>query len=113
MTNPLLASHTLPPFSAISAEQVTPAISELIAQGRAQLAQLLADLPAPGWDTLVAPLEEQGDKLDRSCYLSRSAMQMGAVFFLCMQQCKIGSLNQCFHRVACCIRTSESNTYAD
>ena len=66
MTNPLLASHTLPPFSAIVAEQVTPAISELIAQGRAQLQQLLADLPNPSWDTLVAPLEAQGDKLDQA-----------------------------------------------
>lgn len=66
MTNPLLASHTLPPFSAIAAEQVTPAITELIEQGRAQLAQLLADLSAPTWENLVAPLEEQGDKLDRA-----------------------------------------------
>jgi len=66
MTNPLLVSHRLPPFSAIKAEHVTPAISELIAQGRAQLAQLLADLPNPSWDTLVAPLEEQGDKLDQA-----------------------------------------------
>lgn len=66
MTNPLLDSHRLPPFSAITAEHVTPAISELIDQGRAQLAQLLADLPNPSWDTLVAPLEEQGDKLDQA-----------------------------------------------
>ena len=66
MTNPLLASHILPPFSAIAAEQVTPAISELIEQGRTQLAQLLADLPNPNWNTLVAPLEEQGDKLDQA-----------------------------------------------
>lgn len=66
MTNPLLASHTLPPFSAIAAEQVTPAITELIDQGRAQLAQLLANLPTPSWENLVAPLEEQGDKLDQA-----------------------------------------------
>jgi oligopeptidase A len=66
MTNPLLASHILPPFSAIAAEQVTPAISELIEQGRAQLTQLLADLTSPSWDNLVAPLEEQGDKLDQA-----------------------------------------------
>ena len=66
MSNPLLASHTLPPFSAITVEQVTPAISELIEQGRAQLAQLLADLPNPSWDRLVAPLEAQGDKLDQA-----------------------------------------------
>ncbi|MDF3012220.1 MAG: oligopeptidase, partial [Cellvibrio sp.] len=66
MSNPLLASHTLPPFSAITAAQVTPAISELIAQGRAQLAQLLADLTCPSWTGLVAPLEAQGDKLDQA-----------------------------------------------
>ena len=66
MTNPLLASHTLPPFSAITAEQVTPAITELIEQGRTQLAQLLTNLPAPNWENLVAPLEEQGDKLDQA-----------------------------------------------
>ena len=66
MTNPLLASHTLPPFSAIRAEQVTPAVSELIAQGRSQLAQLLANLTKPTWDSLVLPLETQGDKLDQA-----------------------------------------------
>ena len=66
MTNPLLAHHTLPPFSAITADHVTPAISELIAQGRAQLAQLLSGLTTPTWDTLVAPLEEQSDKLDQA-----------------------------------------------
>lgn len=66
MSNPLLASHILPPFSLLVAGQITPAISELINQGRAQLAQLLADLAAPGWDTLVAPLEAQGDKLDQA-----------------------------------------------
>lgn len=66
MSNPLLANHTLPPFSAIRAEQVTPAITALIEQGRSQLAQLLAELTNPTWDSLVAPLEEQGDKLDQA-----------------------------------------------
>ncbi|WP_331344132.1 oligopeptidase A [Cellvibrio sp. UBA7661] len=66
MSNPLLASHLLPLFSAIKAEHVTPAISELIEQGRAQLAQLLANVTQPTWDSLVAPLEEQGDKLDQA-----------------------------------------------
>lgn len=66
MSNPLLANHTLPPFSAITAAQVTPAISELIEQGRAQLAHILADLPNPSWETLVVPLEAQGDKLDQA-----------------------------------------------
>jgi oligopeptidase A len=66
MTNPLLASHILPPFSATSVEHVTPAISELISQGRAQLEQLLTNLPNPGWSNLIAPLEAQGDKLDQA-----------------------------------------------
>lgn len=66
MSNPLLAHHTLPPFSAIRAEQVTPAITALIEEGRSQLAQLLADLSNPTWESLVAPLEAQGDKLDQA-----------------------------------------------
>jgi oligopeptidase A len=66
MTNPLLVSHRLPPFSAIKPEHVTPAISSLVADGRAQLQQLLAANPVPTWDTLIAPLESQGDKLDQA-----------------------------------------------
>lgn len=70
MTNPLLASHLLPPFSAIKAEHVTPAIKTLVAEGRAQLQALLTSLNEsgrrPSWSSLVAPLETQGDKLDQA-----------------------------------------------
>lgn len=66
MSNPLLASHALPLFSAINATHIEPAIAQLISEGRAHLQQLLADLPNPSWATLVAPLEEQGDKLDQA-----------------------------------------------
>lgn len=66
MTNPLLQAHLLPPFSHIQPEHVAPAISQLIDEGRSQLQQLLANLPAPSWANLVAPLEEQGDKLDQA-----------------------------------------------
>jgi oligopeptidase A len=66
MTNPLLAAHTLPPFSAIRAEHVEPAIRQLIDDGRAHLKSLLEGLAAPGWDNLVAPIEAQGDKLDQA-----------------------------------------------
>lgn len=66
MTNPLLDSHRLPPFSAIKAEHVTPAVSALVAEGRAQLHQLLAAKQTPSWDNLIAPLESQGDKLDQA-----------------------------------------------
>lgn len=66
MTNPLLETHTLPPFSAIRAEHVEPAIGRLIDEGRTQLKSLLDNLAAVTWDNLVAPIEEQGDKLDQA-----------------------------------------------
>lgn len=70
MSNPLLTHHSLPPFSAIRAEHVTPAITALVNEGRAQLQRLLDELSraklTPSWDNLVAPLEAQGDKLDQA-----------------------------------------------
>ncbi|PUA28142.1 MAG: oligopeptidase A [Cellvibrio sp. 79] len=66
MTNPLLEAHTLPPFSAIRAEHVEPAVRQLIDDGRAQLKSLLGELSTVTWSNLVAPLEEQGDKLDQA-----------------------------------------------
>lgn len=64
--NPLLVPHTLPPFSAIRPEDVTPAVAALIDEGRQQLQQLLAADQAPTWDNLIAPLEAQSDKLDQA-----------------------------------------------
>jgi len=70
VANPLLETHILPPFSSITAEHVEPAISELIAQNRTHLQQVLASIAAssqaPTWSSLVAPLEAQGDKLDQA-----------------------------------------------
>jgi len=66
MANPLLESHVLPPFSAIEATHIEPALSQIINESRAYLHQLLKNLTQPGWATLVAPLEEQGDKLDQA-----------------------------------------------
>ncbi len=66
MSNPLLASHRLPPFSAITAAHVEPAITQLVNEGRAHLQRLLANLTTPSWTTLIAPLEEEGDKLDQA-----------------------------------------------
>lgn len=66
MSNPLLQSHELPPFSSIQPEHVEPAISQLINDSRAHLQQLLVGLGQPSWDNLVAPLEEQGDLLDQA-----------------------------------------------
>ena len=66
MTNPLLESHVLPPFSTIEANHVEPAVSQIINESRAYLQNLLANLSQPSWSTLVAPLEEQSDKLDQA-----------------------------------------------
>lgn len=66
MSNPLLEAHELPPFAAIQADHVEPAVRELIASGRQHCAQLLTDLPQPSWANLIAPLEEQGDRLDQA-----------------------------------------------
>jgi oligopeptidase A len=64
MSNPLLQAHFLPAFSQIKVEHIEPAIQELIEQGRRQLVSLVSDLKAISWDSLVTPLEAQGDKLD-------------------------------------------------
>ncbi len=64
--NPLLGAHILPPFSAMKTEHVEPAISQIIAENRTHLQNLLTDLPLATWDSLVAPLENQGDVLDQA-----------------------------------------------
>lgn len=66
MPNPLLEHHHLPPFSAITPEIIEPAIHQLIAESRQHLQQLLSGLTDVTWETLVVPLEEQGDKLERA-----------------------------------------------
>lgn len=66
MTNPLLQSHRLPPFSTITAEHVTPAISQLISNCRNGLEDTLKGLDKPGWATLVEVLEQQGDQLEQA-----------------------------------------------
>ncbi|MBI2382732.1 MAG: M3 family metallopeptidase [Gammaproteobacteria bacterium] len=68
MTNPLLdlvPSARLPAFDRIRPEHAGPAIDAVLAQNRAELAALLAADAAPGWDTLVHPLEEMSDRLAR------------------------------------------------
>ncbi len=68
MSNPLLDTPQLPPFSAITADQVEPAIESLIADCRSSLEQVLESSMASGvsWENLVAPLEEQDDRLGKA-----------------------------------------------
>jgi oligopeptidase A len=65
MTNPLLSDQPLPPFGAIEAAHVEPAVRELLAENRASIAALL-DAGADGWDSLVAPIERMHHRLARA-----------------------------------------------
>jgi oligopeptidase A len=64
--NPLTTYAGLPPFSAIRPEHVEPAVDALIAHNRARIADVLATGGPYTWETLVAPLDEAEDRLDRA-----------------------------------------------
>ncbi|MDY6978336.1 MAG: oligopeptidase A [Pseudomonadota bacterium] len=66
MSNPLLEMTGLPPFSRIHPDHVEPAIDTLLQHNREQLQQLLADSDHYSWETLIQPLEEMDDQLDRA-----------------------------------------------
>ncbi|GGY49317.1 oligopeptidase A [Bacterioplanes sanyensis] len=63
MSNPLLQSHTLPPFSAIRPEHIQPAIEQLLEKNRQRIDALLSSQPDASWDNLLAPLEQWEDEL--------------------------------------------------
>ena len=65
MTTTLLHSQELPPFSAIRAEDVEPAIRKLLDENRAELQRLL-DAKNYSWNALVVPLEEMQHRLSRT-----------------------------------------------
>lgn len=63
-TNPLLTDFDLPPYSAIKAEHVEPAIDYVLAANRAAVAQLLNASPSElTWENSVLLLDEIGEKL--------------------------------------------------
>jgi oligopeptidase A len=64
MSNLLLESHTLPPFSQINPEMVEPALDQLLADGRAAIADLQQQ-DKPTWDSLVQALSEHEDRLSQ------------------------------------------------
>lgn len=68
MSNPLLDNPILPPFSTITASHVEPAIDSLLADCRQKLTEVVESALAqgPSWDNLVAPLEEQDDRLGKA-----------------------------------------------
>jgi len=66
MQNPLLDNFLLPPFSAIKAEHIEPAMDHLLAEGRQKTGSLLANNEVYSWANLIQPMEEMDDKLSRA-----------------------------------------------
>ena len=66
MSNPLLEANTLPAFSRIRPEHVEPAIDSLLAEARKLVDELLSGGGPYTWDTLVQPLEEMDDRIERA-----------------------------------------------
>lgn len=62
--NPLLAGDELPPFSAIRAEHIVPAVDYLIARNRALVEDVCANPASPTWANTVAPLAQADDELN-------------------------------------------------
>jgi oligopeptidase A len=65
MPNPLLDTSALPRFRELAPEQALPAVRELIAEHRRNLADLLGDPTISEFDALVTPLEEMSHRLSR------------------------------------------------
>lgn len=64
--NPLLQNFDLPPFSSIKPEHVEPAIDQLLADSRAQVASLLQRKDGFSWNNLVLPLDEMAARLGQA-----------------------------------------------
>ena len=63
--NPLLQSHTLPPFSAIRPEHIEPAIKTLIDQVKVVVNQVV-ERGENQWGSLVAPIEQAQERLSEA-----------------------------------------------
>ena len=66
MTNPLLKSHRLPPFSEIEPAHVEPAIQQLIERNKQRIEELLAATENYTWDNLLQPIEALEDELSQA-----------------------------------------------
>jgi oligopeptidase A len=62
--NPLLDFSGLPRFAEIEPGHVAPAIDQLLAQGRAAIAEV--SRAAPTWEAFVAPLEDANERIGRA-----------------------------------------------
>ncbi|MBI2792688.1 MAG: oligopeptidase A [Gammaproteobacteria bacterium] len=66
MTNPLLQDSPLPAFKDIQAQHVEPAISELISRNLKAIDKLVENLQSPTYETLILPIEELEDALNKA-----------------------------------------------
>jgi len=62
--NPLLDFSGLPRFAELRPEHVSPAMDQLLAEGRAVIAAVTH--AGPGWDDFVAPLEDANERIGRA-----------------------------------------------
>jgi oligopeptidase A len=62
--NPLLDFSALPRFQDLKPEHVTPAVDQLLAEGRATAAAVIH--ASPSWDAFVAPLEDANERVARA-----------------------------------------------
>ena len=66
VANPLLDFSGLPRFQDIAPEHVSPAVDELLAEGRAVIGRIAAGAEAPGWDSVMKPLDDANERIHRA-----------------------------------------------
>ena len=66
MTNPLLQTHELPPFSKIKPEHVQPAVEAIIKENEEAIQALLKGGSAFSWENLQEPMDTLGDRLSQA-----------------------------------------------
>ena len=66
MTNPLLISSELPPFTKILPEHIRPAIESIIHDNEKAIATLLASGATQSWQSLQEPLDQLNDTLEQA-----------------------------------------------
>ncbi len=65
MKSPLLSIKDLPEFTKIQAEQIEPALDELLKEARELTQTLLDNNTEYTWDNLIEPLETADNELSR------------------------------------------------
>jgi oligopeptidase A len=66
MHNPLFHFSGLPQFDQVKPEHVTPAITQLLEEGRTLVARLSQDATAPDWNNFARPLEDMEERITRA-----------------------------------------------